>query len=150
MGAALADVTGLVSELTADPTALPTDEVTSLTGVLAAESSVAPADPGPVTAGAAEVTDGCAPGFWSSVAAWACLVKMNRRKKIPAAAIANCATRTVTRYASCCDIDRSHPLETEPRRPGAEGPRIGHAGPLRTRRFCTVTTVHHRRLPDKY
>lgn len=98
----------MITELTADPTAFPTD--------------------GPVTTDvtdvtdATDVTDGCAPGFWSSVAAWACLVKMNKRKKIPAAAIANCATRTVTRYASSCDIDSSHPLGWAAQAGGQNGP----------------------------
>jgi hypothetical protein len=100
-----------MTELTADPTALPTAEVTSPRGLLATESSVGPADPGLATAEAADVTDdACAAVFWSWVAAWACLVKISRRKRIPAATIANCATRTVTRCANSCDIDSSHPL----------------------------------------
>jgi hypothetical protein len=49
------------------------------------------------------------PPGWPSVAAWACLEKSSRRKRIPAAAIASCAARRATRRASGCGIDSSHP-----------------------------------------
>src|SRR5580700_7098608 len=96
-----------------DPAALVTELAKPASGVLAADLAVAPAVPvvpvvpGPVSAEAADVTDWSAPGFSSPVAAWACFEKRSRRNKIPAAAIANCAARTATRYASSCDIDSS-------------------------------------------
>jgi hypothetical protein len=93
-----------------DPAALVTDVATSASGVLAVELTgvpVVPVVPGTASAEAADVTDWSAPGFSSPVAAWACLEKRSRRNKIPAAAIANCAARTATRYASSCDIDSS-------------------------------------------
>jgi hypothetical protein len=95
-----------------DPAVLVTALVTPASGVLAGELAVAPAVPvalGPVSAEAAEVTDRSAPELSSPVAAWACLEKRSRRNKIPAAAIANCAARTATRYANSCDIDSSPP-----------------------------------------
>jgi len=102
--------------LTTDPAALATEAATLPGGVLAAELAVAsvvadaPDSPGPVSAEAADVTDWSGPGWSSPVAAWACLEKRSRRSTIPAAAIANCAARTATRYADSCDIDSSHSL----------------------------------------
>jgi hypothetical protein len=93
-----------------DPAVLVTELAKPASGVLAAELTVAPAVPvvpGPARAEAADVTDWSAPGFSSPVAAWACFEKRSRRNKIPAAAIATCAARTATRYASSCDIDSS-------------------------------------------
>src|SRR3984893_453061 len=89
------------------PAALVTEVATSASGGLAVEPTVVPVVPGPASAEAADVTDWSAPGFSSLVAAWACLEKRSSRNKIPAAAIANCAARTATRYASSCDIDSS-------------------------------------------
>jgi len=103
----------LGAESTTDPRVLVTELVTPATGVLAAEPCVAPVvpvDPEPVSVEAADVTAESAPGFSSLVAACACLEQRSRRKRIPAAAIANCATRTVARYANSCDIDSSDPL----------------------------------------
>jgi len=103
----------LLAESTTDPTELTTELVTPTTGVLAAELCVAPVvpvDPEPVSVEAADVTEESVPGFSSLVAAWACLEQRSRRKMIPAAVIANCATRTVARYANSCDIDSSDPL----------------------------------------
>lgn len=102
----------MAADLMTDPAVLVTEVVTPASGVLAGELAVAPAVPvalGPVSADAAEVTDRSAPGWSSPVAAWACLEKRSRRNKIPAAAIANCAARTATRYANSCDIDSSPP-----------------------------------------
>ena len=100
----------MVAEPRADPASFVTEATTPETGLLAAGLDVDPVDPGPTSAEAADVTEESAPGFSSPVAAWACLEKSSRRKMIPAAAIANCATRTVTRYANSCDIDSSDPL----------------------------------------
>jgi hypothetical protein len=144
----------LVAVSATDPTVLATELVTPATGVLAAELCVVPVvpvDPEPVSVEAADVTAESVPGFSSLVAACACLEQRSKRKRIPAAAIANCATRTVARYANSCDIDSSDPLGgTRPRKLGREVPRTSHARPIRTRRFCTVITVHHRRLPHKH
>jgi hypothetical protein len=108
---AIAPVTGLATELRTDPAVLVTDVARPVSGLLAAELApelrVVPVDPGPVSPEATDVTDDGDPEVSSPVAACACLEKIIRRNKIPAAAIANCATRTVTRYANSCDIDSS-------------------------------------------
>jgi hypothetical protein len=100
----------LDAESTTDPTVLATEFVTPATGELPAELCVAPVDPEPVSVEAADVTAESVPGFSSLVAACACLEQRSRRKRIPAAATANCATLTVARYANSCDIDSSDPL----------------------------------------
>jgi len=100
----------LVTELTTDPAVLVTEVARPASGLLAAEFEVDPADPFdpvPVSPEATDVTDESDPEGSPPVAACACLEKISRRNKIPAAAIANCATRTVTRYANSCDIDSS-------------------------------------------
>jgi hypothetical protein len=96
-----------------DPAVLVTELARSASGALAAVLAVAPVVPvvpGAISVDAADVPDWSAPGLSSPVAAWACLEKRSKRNKIPAAAIANCAARTATRYADSCDIDSSHPL----------------------------------------
>ena len=75
-----------------------------------------------MSAEAADVTSVSAPGCSSAAAAWACREKNSRMKRIPAAAIANCATRTAARYASSCDIDSSHPRGNQAVRAGKESP----------------------------
>ncbi len=63
---------------------------------------------------------------------------------IPAAASANCAARTATRYASGCDIDSSHRRETGPRTPeGTKAPGQPCTA-VEAEAFCTVTNVQHR------
>jgi hypothetical protein len=100
-----AAVTGLVTVLTTEPTALETEAP-------AAEPAGAADDAGPVSAETADATAEGAGGGSSPVAAWACLEKSSKTKRIPAAAIANCATRTAARCASSCDIDSSYPRRT--------------------------------------
>jgi hypothetical protein len=80
-------LTGSVVELTTDWAALATGSTALATGAAAAWTTV---DAGPVTAEAMPES----PGGGSSVAAWACLERSNRRKRIPAAAIANCTALT--------------------------------------------------------
>jgi hypothetical protein len=104
----MAPVTGLVTELTTDPTVLVTEVARPPSGLPAAELGVDPVAPGPLSPEPTDVTDESDPECSSPVAACACLEKRISRKMIPAAAIANCATRTVTRYANSCDIDSSH------------------------------------------
>jgi hypothetical protein len=96
----IAAVAGLAAELMTDPAALVTELARSASGLLAAELAVVPSVPdvpGPLCVEAADVPDWGAPGLPSPVAAWACLEKRSKRNKIPAAAIANCATLTATR-----------------------------------------------------
>jgi hypothetical protein len=104
-----APVTALAAELTADPAVLVTAPTAPLSEPEWAEEGFA--EPPGALAGAATaaLAAGTAPGDSSPAAAWACLENSRRRKTIPAAAIANCAARTATRYASSRDIDSSHP-----------------------------------------
>jgi hypothetical protein len=106
---AAAPVTALSAEPATELAALVTEPTTLVSGLPALE---VPAEPADVTA---EVAWGCP----SCVAAWACLEKINRRKKIPAATIANCAARTAERFASSCGIDSSYPRGTSPYTAGA-------------------------------
>jgi hypothetical protein len=108
-------VTGLVTVPATEPTALETEAP-------AAEPAGAADDAGPVSAETADVTAEGAGGGSSPVAAWACLEKSSKRKRIPAAAIANCATRTAARCASSCGIDSSYPRRTGPYTPGEGKP----------------------------
>jgi hypothetical protein len=98
-------VTVWAAASTAEFTAVSAEGPTALVTAAAALPSGLP-DPAPL---AADPAAGAAPGCPSPVAAWACLEKSKRSRMIPAAAIANCAARTATRYASSCDIDSSHP-----------------------------------------
>jgi hypothetical protein len=109
------------AELTTDPAALVTEATALVTGLPAAASPEGPAEAEPASAETAEVTEGAAGGGSSPVAAWACLEKSKRMKKIPAAATASCAARTAARRASGCGIDSSHPQETGSCTPGLEG-----------------------------
>jgi hypothetical protein len=98
--AVTASVTGSVAELTTDWAALATGSTALATGAVAAGTMV---DAGPVTAAVMPES----PGGGSSVAAWACFERSNRRKRIPAAAIANCTALRAVRRAIGCDIDSS-------------------------------------------
>jgi hypothetical protein len=111
--AVTAVVTGLVTVPTTEPTALVTEAPAAEPAGVTFE-----AEDEPASAEAADVTVKGAGGGAASVAAWACLEKSSRRNKIPAAAIANCATRTAARCASSCGIDSSYPRRTRPRTPG--------------------------------
>ena len=142
--AAVAAVTDLVEELTTDPAALVTEEAALVRGLLTIEAGV-----GPVSAEAADVTAESPPGGSSPVAAWACLEKRSNRNRIPAAAIANCATRTAARCASSCGIASSYPQRTEPRTQGAGKAPDQPCTAVEDEAFCTAITVHHRRWPNK-
>jgi hypothetical protein len=109
------EVTGLVTVPTTEPT-VPLTEPPPVE-LAPAEPAGAVDDPGPVSAETADVTADEEGGGSSPVAACACLERSSNRKKIPAATIANCATRTAARCASSCDIDSSHPQETGPGAP---------------------------------
>jgi hypothetical protein len=61
-GGAIAPVTVWAAELTTDPAVLATEPAALLRGLLAAEVATGPADAGPVSAEAADVTAGIAPG----------------------------------------------------------------------------------------
>ena len=149
MGAAIAAVTGLAAELMTDPAVLVTELAGSASGVLAAVLAVAPVVPvvpvvpGAIGVDAADVPDWSAPGLSSPVAAWACLEKRSKRNKIPAAAIANCAARTATRYADSCDIDSSHPLGNWTMQAGGRKAPDQTCTAVEDEAFCTATTVHH-------
>jgi hypothetical protein len=134
----------LAAELTTDPEALVTEEATLVRGLLPVEADVGPVGTEPVSAEAADVTAESAPGCSSPVAAWACLEKSSRRNRIPAAAIANCATRTAARCASGCDIDSSHPQRNRSAHAGKKDP-DQPSTTVEDEAFCTATTVHHRR-----
>jgi hypothetical protein len=143
----------LAAELMTDPAVLVTELAKSASGVLAAELAVVPVVPvvpGPVSVEAADVPDWRAPGLLSPVAACACLEKRSKRNKIPAAAIANCAALRATRYADSCDIDSSHPLGNWTMQAGGRKAPDQPCTAVEDEAFCTATTVHHRRLPDKY
>jgi len=135
-------VTGLAAELRADPATFVTALAAPVTEVLTAAVTVVPAEPGlAVSEEDADVPAGSLPGWSSRVAAWACLEKRSRRKRIPAAATANCAARMAARYASSCVIASSHPQGNRIRaRKGQRKPRISHARPLRTRRSVRPPT----------
>jgi hypothetical protein len=136
-----------------DPAVLVTELARSASGALAAVLAVAPVVPvvpGAIGVEAADVPDWSAPGLSSPVAAWACLEKRSKRNKIPAAAIANCAARTATRYADSCDIDSSHPLGNSTMQAGGRKAPGQPCTAVEDEAFRTATTVHHRRLPDKY
>jgi hypothetical protein len=90
------------------------EPVALVSGLPAAEVPADAADAGPVTAEALDVVAEFSPGCSSWTAAWACLEKISRRKRIPAATIANCAARTAARFASSCGIDSSYPRGTNP------------------------------------
>jgi hypothetical protein len=146
VGAAIAAVTGLAAELMTDPAVLVTELARSASGVLAAVLAVAPVVPvvpGAIGVDAADVPDWSAPGLSSPVAAWACLEKRSKRNKIPAAAIANCAARTATRYADSCDIDSSHPLGNWTMQAGGRKAPDQTCTAVEDEAFCTATTVHH-------
>jgi hypothetical protein len=100
----------LSAALTTDPVAFVTESTALVTGLPAAESPEGPASAEPASTETAD--EGAAGGGSSPVAAWACLEKSKRMKKIPAAATASCAARTAARRASGCGIDSSHPQET--------------------------------------
>ena len=143
----------MAAELMTDPAVLVTEAARSASGELADEFAVVavvPVAPGPTSVEAADVPDWSAPGLSSPVAAWACLEKRSKRNKIPAAAIANCAALTVTRYADSCDIDSSHPLGNWTMQAGGRKAPDQPCTAVEDEAFCTATTVHHRRLPDKY
>jgi hypothetical protein len=108
--AAAAPFTALSAGPTTELAALVTEPTTLVSGLPAAE---VPADAAPVTA-AEDVVAEFSPRCSSCVAAWACLEKISSRKRIPAAAIANCAARTTVRFASSCGIDSSYPRGTSP------------------------------------
>lgn len=110
------------AESTAELAALVTEPTTLESGLPAAEVPADPADAGPVTAEAADVVAEFSPGWSSCAAAWACLEKISRRKRIPAATITNCAARTAARFASSCGIDSSYPRGTSHTRQGNESP----------------------------
>jgi hypothetical protein len=135
-----------VTALSAEPAtelAAPVTEPTALVSELpAAEVPADPADAAPVTAAAADVVTEFSPGWSPCSAAWACLEKISRRKRIPAATITNCAARTAARFASSCGIDSSYPRGTSPYTAGAtkapDKPCTAGEGEA----FCTATTVH--------
>jgi hypothetical protein len=135
----------LVAELTTDPAALVKEEAALVRGLLAVEAGAGPVRAEPVSAEAADVTAESPPGGSSPVAAWACLEKRSSRNRIPAAAIANCATRTAARCASSCGIDSSYPQRTEPRTQGAGKAPDQPCTAVEDEAFCTAITVHHRR-----
>jgi hypothetical protein len=124
-------VTVLVADAAALVTVLVTLPVTVLVTLPTAEDTD---DTGAVRL---EVTTGSGDGWSSVVAACACREKSNRRKRIPAAAIANWVARRATRRATGCGIDSSHWLgnrtaHSRRRVPGK--PRISRARSLRTKR----------------
>ena len=90
---------------------LVTEATTLVRGLPAAESPEAPADAEPASAETADATEGPAGGGSSPVAAWACLEKSSKMKKIPATATTSFAATTAARRASGCGIDSSHPQE---------------------------------------
>jgi hypothetical protein len=139
--AVTAVVTGLVTVPTTEPTAL-------VAGAPAAEPAGVTGEAEPVGAETADVAVEGARGGAASVAAWACLEKSSRRNKIPAAAIANCATRTAARCASSCGIDSSYPQRTGPRTPGGGKAPVQSCTTAEDEVCCTVTTVHHGDGPD--
>jgi hypothetical protein len=124
VAAAAAPVTVWAAELTTDPAALVTTLAALVKGPLPEEAftGLADEDEEPVSAEAADVTSVSAPGCSSAAAAWACREKNSRMKRIPAAAIANCAARRAARCASSCDIDSSYPQEVRPRTSGRKSP----------------------------
>jgi hypothetical protein len=138
--AVTAVVTGLVTVPTTEPTALVTE-------VPAAEPAGGTGEAGPASA-ETDVAVAGARGGAASVAAWACLEKSSRRNKIPAAAIANCATRTAARCASSCGIDSSYPQRTRPRTPGEAKARDQPCTAVEDEACCTVITVHDGNEPD--
>jgi len=127
---AAAPVTALSAEPTTELAALVTEPTALVSGLPEAEVPAAR----PVTAEAVDVVAEFSPGCSSCVAACACLEKISRRKRIPAATIANCAARTAARFASSCGIDSSYPRGTSPYTTEAAKAPDNHARPVRTRR----------------
>lgn len=138
-----APATALSAEPTTELAALVTEPTTPVSGFLTAEDPADPADAGPVTAEAADVVAEFSPGWSSCAAAWACLEKINRRKRIPAATIANCAARTTARFASSCGIDSSYPRGTSPYTAGTAKAPDKPCTADEDEALCTATTVHH-------
>jgi hypothetical protein len=138
--AAAAPVTALFAELTTELAALVTEPTALVSGLPEAE---VPVDAGPVTAEAVVAVAEFSPGCSSCAVAWACLEKINRRKRIPAATIANCAAQTAARFASSCGIDSSYPRETSPYTTGAAEAPDKPCTADEVEAFCTATTVHH-------
>jgi hypothetical protein len=123
--AAAALVTVPAAELTTDPATLVTALAALLRGPLAEEAIAGLADEEdeePVSAEAVDVTPDSAPGCSSAAVAWACREKNSRMKRIPAAAIANCAARRAARCASSCDIDSSYRRRSDRALQGQESP----------------------------
>jgi Fe-S cluster biogenesis protein NfuA len=140
---AAAPVAALSAEPTAELAALVTEPTALVDGLSAPEVPADPADAELVTAEAADVVAELSPGCSSCAAAWACLEKISRRKRIPAAAIANCAARTAARFASSCGIDSSYPHGTSPYTAGATKAPDKPCAAGEDEAFCTATTVHH-------
>jgi hypothetical protein len=138
--AAAAPVTALSAEPVTALAAPVTEPTALVSGLPAAE---VPADAGPVTAEAVDVVAEFSPGCSSGAAAWACLEKISKRKRIPAAAIAHCAARTAARFASSCGIDSSYPRGTSPYTTGAAKAPDKPCTDGEDEAFCTATTVHH-------
>jgi hypothetical protein len=140
---AAASFTVLSAEPTTELATLVTEPTVLVSGLLAAEVPAASADAAPVTAEAADVVAEFSPACSSCAAAWACLEKINRRKRIPAAAITNCAARTTARFASSCGIDSSYPRGTSPYPAGGTKAPDQPCTDDKDEAFCTATTVHH-------
>jgi hypothetical protein len=141
--AAAAPVTALSAEPATELAAPVTEPTALVSGLSALEVPADPADAEPVTAEPADVTAEVTWGCPSCAAAWACLEKINSRKKIPAATIANCTARTAERFASSCGIDSSYPRGTSPYTAGATKAPDKPCTADEDEAFCTATTVHH-------